>query len=844
MKKLNSCFLALVSVLLAPALPTAAQTADPTFAQTSFRGPGAAASVAAQPDGKRVIVGGNFTLVNGTPLSGVNSASNISRLNADGSLDAAFQQNVGISSGNFLRVRQLPSGQLLLTANSINSPIMTAGGISRREPLRLNADGTGDATFDVGDGAKPAVGGNLGRVADMQPLPDGRLIVVGAFGSFNNVPAFGIARLTATGAVDASFNAGLGLSSSAANAAIATITALPDGKLLIGGNFTSYNGNACNSLARLNADGSFDPTFGQALGAGSRVGNAAVTAEGRILIAGTLTGIPNSTRLARLLPTGAYDPSFTPSSSTANTASVTGESVLVQADNKVVFINGATITRLNANGTTDFSFLPSFIPAADAPSSLAQLPNGNVLVAGSFNSLDDGVVELTGTGEPAATFKPLLQRPGFVRAVVRQTDGKLLVAGDFSAVNGQRGRRLVRFNADGTLDASYSSASTGLDYPVADLTLDLNGRALVATAGGVRRFLTTGAADNSLTTPVFGGGTTRLLVQPDGRILVGGTFTSVGSVAAPGFVRLLPTGAHDNLFAPAVGSSGTFTTFRTFGLQPDGKVLVAGRFIPAGGTASSAINTVARLESSGALDETFVRGSFNPNSFQTNFTQLVVQPDDKILVAGAFTDYNGTPRPNLARLNATGSLDAGFVPPAMTGGLNKVVLQPNNRILIGGFFSGGGLPANLGRLLPDGQADASFAATAAPNSSVSALLIEPDGGLVIGGFFTTVGGEARQSLARLTAPNVLYAAAPRAVAERTAAWPVPARGTLFVAPAPTAHPQALELLDALGRTVRQQPLRPGDAPAQVSVETLPAGLYLLRVRYAEGTVSRRVQVQK
>ena len=112
----------------------------------------------------------------------------------------------------------------------------------------------------------------------------------------------------------------------------------------------------------------------------------------------------------------------------------------------------------------------------------------------------------------------------------------------------------------------------------------------------------------------------------------------------------------------------------------------------------------------------------------------------------------------------------------------------------------------------------------------------------MGGFFTAVGNQPAMGLARITAPNVLAVQAPRAVAERTEAWPVPAHTSLTVAPDASAHPQALDLLDLLGRPVHHQ-LLSGAAPVSLPVANLPAGIYLLRVSYAEGMVTRRIQVQ-
>jgi len=240
------------------------------------------------------------------------------------------------------------------------------------------------------------------------------------------------------------------------------------------------------------------------------------------------------------------------------------------------------------------------------------------------------------------------------------------------------------------------------------------------------------------------------------------------------------------------------------------------------------------------LDASFIASTFYaPGTVYS----VLEQPDGKVLVGGTFSAYGGTTRANIARLNPDGSLDAGFVPPASaTGSVNCILLQPNGRMLLSGTYAAAGLPTNLTRLLLNGQADASFAATAVPNSTVRALLIQPDGKIVLGGSFTSVDGQPSQDLARITAPSVLSVAAPQAVANRTKVWPVPAHTNLMVAPDASAHPQALDLLDLLGRTVHHQLLN-GAAPVSLPVANLPAGMYLLRVSYAEGAVVRRVQVQ-
>lgn len=133
-------------------------------------------------------------------------------------------------------------------------------------------------------------------------------------------------------------------------------------------------------------------------------------------------------------------------------------------------------------------------------------------------------------------------------------------------------------------------------------------------------------------------------------------------------------------------------------------------------------------------------------------------------------------------------------------------------VLLAGFCTAPGLLNNLARLLPNGQADASFAATAVPISTVRSLLVQSNGAIVVGGAFTAISGQPASGLAHIIAPNVLHMAAAQAVTDRTEAWPVPAHARLTVAPDASAHPQSVELVDLLGRPVLQQALS-GATPA-------------------------------
>lgn len=839
---MKKSILFLVGVCLLPAgwLTATAQSLDPSFAPSTYFAPATAYSALEQADGKRVLLG-RFTRADGSVVS------RLVRYTTTGAVDAAFQQNVGTAASVF-RVGQLATGQLLLTAYT-NTPLVV-GGITRNGLLRLNADGTADATFDPGTG--PASVTTYNGIDYALPLPNGQVLVGGFFDHFNGVAVNNLVRLNANGSVDTSFQATLGTYDE-----IETMAVLANGKYLIGGFSQTQTPGAFHNLARLNSDGSFDATFKANLANGDDANYVVVQPDGKILVAGFLTPSSGSAYrgLLRLLPDGSLDPTFNaPTMFTyAGVMAYYGKSLELQPDGKVLVLTNANdnpssgqvngLVRLNADGTLDASFQTGS-GANKVLNSFTRLANGGVLTAGNFTNyngaLDRSVVQLTSTGTLDATFSPVLQVPGSVSSLVRQADGKLVIGGDFSELNGQPIRRLARLNADGTLDAGFATGNN-LDSPVGDLALQPDGRLLFIGNDVVRRLLPTGALDNTFTAPNLAGSNLyRLLLQPDGKVLIGGNFGYVnGTALQPPLLRLQANGTYDASFAPIGTGAGRFLNLFSMALQPDGKLLVAGNFAA---TSTSTIRTVARLESTGALDASFTRLPFSTASSFTGINTLAVQPDGKVLAGGQFTAVGGTACVALTRLNTDGTLDPGFTAPFTASSVTTLLLQANGSLLVGGSVRGPNVPNNLARLLPSGQLDTSFGATAVPNGPVSSLLLQPDGKLVISGSFTTIGGQASAGVARLTEANVLAVRAPQTVADHTQAWPVPAHTLLHVAPDASAHPLALDLVDGLGRAVRGQALS-GSAPATLSVEGLPAGLYLLRVTYAEGKVVRPIQVQ-
>jgi uncharacterized delta-60 repeat protein len=822
-----------------------AQSLDPTFARpASLYTSGAVYSMGAQQaDGKRVVAG-SFTRLNNVAVG------SLARLDANGALDATFAQNVGIAR-NVSRVKTLPNGQYLVS--SFFNEAVTAGGLTRIGLLRLNANGTADASFNAGISALNA-GGSFFQVSSFVGQPDGKVLVGGTFTSLGGQSVKNLVRLNADGSLDTAFDANLG---TGFGGSVNTLALQPDGKVLVDGAFTILNGLPVAPLVRLNADGTRDPSFIVPISQGSYVGAALVQPDGKIVVTGILNVIgANTTSIVRLTATGALDTGFTsPASSLNYDVNYFDPNVVLQPDGKLLvtgsfFVGGtAYLMRLNANGSQDNSFTVTNGPS-QLPFTIGLQSDGSVLVGGSFsmfNGQESPLGRLTATGAADASFAPKVQAQGSVTALARQADGKLVLGGDFNEYNGVPVHRVARVSATGILDTAFTTATGGLPVEgrVTSLVVQPDGKLLLGATSGLQRLLTTGSADASFSTFAATTNIEALALQPDGKVVVAGYFNNIpGSNSTQALARLTATGALDTSFTPSMTNAPGETFYLTaIALQPDGKVLVGGSFL----SGSGPVLRVLRYETTGAVDASFSSSttfevSVNSTGAIVRFNALAVQPDGNVLVGGYFATVSGTGRTNMARLTTTGQFDATFTPPpTLTGAVTAMALQSNGRILVGSGTGNDGSPTTtpLVRLLDTGASDPSFGTTANPDNSVAALLVQPDGAAVVAGSFTTIGGQLAVGVARLTTSGVLAASASNA-SSTFSVWPVPAHGLLHAIA--NADAQGAELRDGLGRVVWQQELR-GAGEFTLATENLPAGVYVLRVQSANGIVARRVVIE-
>jgi uncharacterized delta-60 repeat protein len=743
---------------------------DPTFNPGDIgfgNGDGADERVitsAIQSDGK-IVIGGQFYYYNGSPRN------RIARLNADGTLDATFNPGTGASDYVYAIAIQ-GDGKII-----IGGWFTSYNGTSRNRIARLNADGTLDASFNSGTGAND-------RVYSICIQGDGKIIIGGLFTSYNGSSINRIARLNADGALDPTFNPGSG-----ANNYIWSTTMQSDGKIIIGGVFTSYNGATMNHIARLNANGTIDATFNIGTGANDNVFKTAIKSDGKIIIGGAFTSYngTNRNRIALLNADGTLDATFNLGTGANDwiftTTLLSDGRIIIGGD--FFYYNGARkgrIARLNADGTLDLAF-NSGTGANSNVFTTAIQSNGKITIGGGFTSYNGSqrmnIARLNANGTLDNTFDPGAGTNNDIWASAIQIDGKIIIGGWFTSYNGTPINSIARLNTDGTLDNTFNIGTdpSGQIYSIA--------------------------------------------LQGDGRIIIGGAYNSFNGSSRNCIARINTDGTLDNTFNPGTGANGVVYTSA---IQSDGKIIIGGQFTSYNG---SPRNNIARLNADGTLDATF-----NPGT-GANWDVNTITPlsDGKIIIGGEFTSYNGSPRNRIARLNADGTLDAAFNPgTGANGPVRSIVIQCNAKIIIGGFFTSyNGSPRNcIARLNADGTLDAGFNPGTGASSLVYTTALQSDGGIIIGGNFTSYNGTGRNRIARIFGDPVGINSFQTRI---LSIYPNPVSEELNIETKAIAGQHTFEIFNLFGQVVCK-----GNFIEKTTVQTIDLlpGVYLVKVGNDKG----------
>ena len=335
---------------------------------------------------------------------------------------------------------------------------------------------------------------------------------------------------------------------------------------------------------------------------------------------------------------------------------------------------------------------------------------------------------------------------GTTRAVAIQNDQKILVAGRYSIDNGINYHVILsRLNTDGSFDSTFTMGIDHSPfYGIAALDIQKDGKIIVAgefknyngkALNGLARVNTDGSLDTSFH---IGTGVDHsinaLKIQEDGKIVICGGFHSYNGHTMNNLARVNSNGSLDSTFKIGKGAgslSSNFGTIRTCSIQKDGKIIIGGYFISYNGRTR---NHIARLNTDGSLDETFKQG-FGADEY---VAASAIQEDGKIVIAGLFRRYSNIPINYVARLNTDGTLDTTFVVgKGASEEIYTLALQKDGKVVVGGVFhkyNSDEKYAFLARLNADGHLDHSFFRdTLGPNGVIS-IAIQEDGKVI------TVGG--------------------------------------------------------------------------------------------------------
>lgn len=376
----------------------------------------------------------------------------------------------------------------------------------------------------------------------------------------------------------------------------------------------------------------------------------------------------------------------------------------------------------------DASF-PGNTGASGAVFCVQALPNDRVVLAGDFTHYAGqparSVVRILPSGQRDTTFQMGTGASGRVNSMRVASNGDVILAGLFETYNGAASKNIVKVLANGQRDTSFN-VGTGLNNEVLGME-----------------------------------------AYADGSVLVGGFFGQFRGLSVTQPLKIASTGQRDTAFN--AGGTGTVGLIEVIRRQQDDKILLAGTITQYNGQPVG--RGIIRLLPNGQRDTTFNTGSGLASG---SFRAMELQSDGKIVLAGNFSSFNGTPVQRLIRLHPNGQLDSSFlINTPFTATIVSIVVRKNGNIVAFGNYSQvvGQLPHAIAEFSPNGMMLTQPGLCVEMNSVVQDAAELSDSSLVVGGSFTVAGGTNRPRVGRLVNVTGMPAAPPVLSATQTVVCP-------------------------------------------------------------------------
>lgn len=423
-----------------------------------------------------------------------------------------------------------------------------------------------------------------------------------------------------------------------------------------------------------------------------------------------------------------------------------------------------------------------------------------------------------------------------VYSIQQLSDGKILIAGQFTEYNGQPAERIAKLNEDGSLDTSWVSEYDGPG--VAQVMEEPDGKLLLGELfGGLKRLNADGTLDAGFSAPYNFGYDVSFIAKQGDKYIISGVFNIY---AGDGFyrniMRLNYDGSIDTTFPP-VQLYGDYA--RAYVLE-DNRIFVVGKIEYHNDTP---VGNVFILDEYGALDTSFAQGTGSGNGGIVRC--MAVQPDGKYVIGGTFLMINGEEQNLLARLNTDGSLDDSFNPPAGDGiQVMNMVIQADGKIIAGGYFHDAVIdldpiddtvPVYFNRFNTDGSIDTTFDTGSNFSNVVLSVALQDDNKILASGWFESFDGEERPRVARLN-PGTLSIKDTEAFS--VSLYPNPVTDKLTLSLNNLNADAEVVVTDITGKTVHTATYN--SAVGAIDMSGLQKGLYIIKVTAGQQSFTSKI----